>query len=434
MPDLRPACARAPARAARLALGTLYLVSLNAGLALAANEIHWTFTGPASVTFDWRGAESVVHYGTTPALGLDATAVTPTPLPFSSPGPFWEAPLAGLAPNTLYYYSIGVGAQHTFRTPPPRGSSDFVICVEGDIGDSTSYPSWIGPVQRMIARQQPRFALLVGDLTYANDHGQAHVDQHFNDMMAWSLDAAYMPAWGNHEWDKSTDDFRNYKGRFDLPHPRSAVGAPAVGGPGEDWYWFDYGNARFIAYPEPFSGAWSAWSKSADSLMAQVDDDPEIAYIVTFGHRPAYSSGHHPGDATLASYLDGLGAKHSKYVLDLCGHSHNYERTYPQRGVTHVTNGEGGASQEVDGSPPCTWLGGCPPPAWSAFRAFRHGALGLRFTATQIEGTAWCGPASSSDDVSCTPGTALDSFVIPAQGADTADVTQPATTTTLRTR
>src|SRR5437667_730098 len=368
-------------RRARTAALTVASLALAAGVAHAADEIHWTFTGPTSVSVDWRGAESVVHYGPTSAYGLDAGAATPDPLPFSSAGPFWEARLTGLLPNTLYHYAIGGAPDHTFRTPLPRGASGFVVCVEGDIGDSTSYPRWLGPVQRLVAQQQPRFALLVGDLTYANDHGQAHVDQHFNDVMAWSLDAAYLPAWGNHEWDQTTDDFRNYKGRFDLPNPRSAVGAPSAGGAGEDWYWFDYGDARFIAYPEPFSGAWSAWSRSADSLMTAVDADPEIRYIVTFGHRPAYSSGHHPGDNTLKGYLDQLGAKHPKYALDLCGHSHNYERTFPQSGVTHITNGEGGATQEIDGSPPCTWLGGCPPPSWSAFRAFHHGALTLRFSA-----------------------------------------------------
>ncbi len=400
----------------------------------AADEIHWTFISPTAVSFDWRGAESVIQYGTTTAYGSSTTAVTPSPLPYSSAGPFWEARLTGLAPNTLYHYKIGSSPDHTFRTMIPRGSSDFVICVEGDIGDSTSYPTWIGPVQRMIASQQPQFAILAGDLTYGNAHGQSHVDQHFNDMMAWARDAAYMPGWGNHEWDASTDDFRNYKGRFDFPNPRSAVGAPALGGAGEDWYWFDYGNVRFIAFPEPFSGAWPAWQKSADSLMTQVDSDPQITFIVTYGHRPAYSSGHHPGDNTLAGYMGALGAKHPKYQLNLCGHSHNYERTIPESGVVHITNGEGGASHETDGTSACEWLGGCPPPAFTAFRAFHHGALRLHITAGTIEGAELCGPAAADDDMSCTVNTALDSFVIQSAGGSVVDAVKPATTTTLRVR
>src|SRR4029079_1275589 len=108
---------------------------------------------------------------------------------------------------------------------------------------------------RLIGVDSPDLVLMLGDLTYGNAHGQSHVDQHFNDVMAWSQDVPYMPIWGNHEYDPG-DDFRNYKGRFDLPNPQTSPGAPSMGCCGEDWYWFDYGNARFIAYPEPYTGAW----------------------------------------------------------------------------------------------------------------------------------------------------------------------------------
>jgi hypothetical protein len=288
-------------------------------------------------------------------------------------------------------------------------------------------------VQNMIRDIRPHFTIMLGDLTYGNAHGQGAVDQHFNDVMKWSLDAAYMPVWGNHEWDTSADDLRNYKGRFDLPNPRTSPGSPAVSCCGEDWWWMDYGNVRFIAYPEPWSGAWSAWAASAESLMKAVDNDPQIQFIVTAGHRPAYSSGHHPGNTTLAGYLDGLGTRHPKYVLDLNGHSHNYERTTPQGGVVHVTSGDGGSSHETE-STTCKWLGGCPPPAYTAFRAFRHGTLQIRFTRTAIEGVYVCGPADTKDDVACTPGSALDTFSIPAPGAGVADATPPAPRLDLRVR
>jgi hypothetical protein len=400
-----------------------------AGIARAADEIHWTIMGQTAVTIDWRGSEATVRYGLTPALGQVATGVEPSPLPFSSAGPFREARITGLAENTLYYYSVGQDGG-TFRTPPARGTADFDVCVAGDVGDSVTY-RWVAGVHRQIADLVPRFTLLVGDLTYGNAHGQAAVDRHFNDMMVWSRNAGYMPAWGNHEWDSpAQDDLRNYKGRFDLPNPRTSPGSPAVSCCGEDWYWFDYGNARFIAYPEPWSGAWSAWKTSADSLMAAVKTDPAIQYIVTFGHRPAYSSAHHPGDATLKGYLDALGLKHPKYVLNLNGHSHDYERTHPQQGVVHITAGDGGSSHEIDGS--CKWLM-CTQPSWSAFRAFRHGPLRLRFTHSGIEGIAMCGPADPNDDLQCTLGSTFDSFVIPAP-VTVADATRPATTTNLTVR
>jgi hypothetical protein len=302
------------------------------------------------------------------------------------------------------------------------------VSVEGDIGETSSYAR-MGPVQSQIASVAPAFVLMVGDLTYANAHGQATVDRHFNDVMPWSQDAAYMPAWGNHEWDVPTaDDLRNYKGRFDLPNAQTSPGSPSVSCCGEDWYWFDYGNVRFIAYPEPWSGAWSDWNTRAAALMSAAQSDPAIRYIVTFGHRPPYSSGHHPGDNTLKGYLDALGTTYSKFVLNLCGHSHNYERTYPQHGVVHLTVGTGGASLEQDGS--CLWLA-CTKPSWSAYRAMYLGSVKLRFTDTGIDGTFICGPSGGgTNDVTCSQGSVLDAFTIGAPAI--ADVVPPAPPGNLR--
>jgi len=383
----------------------------------AADEIHWTFAGPTSVTFDWRGADSTLRYGFTSAYGSTASAVAPSPMPWSSPGPFREARITELLPDTLYHYSIGTGADHTFRTPRSPGTSDFTVMAEADVG-STVELFRVGIVQQQIADVRPHFTLVVGDLSYGNSHGPAAVDNHFNDVMVWSQDAAYMPAWGNHEYETSNyvDDLRNYKGRFDLPNPRTSPGSPAVSCCGEDWYWFDYGNVRFIAYPEPWDGAWADWLPRAQAIMDSAQIDPKITFIVTFGHRPAYSSAHHPGSPTLQDYLGQLGLSHSKYRLNINGHSHNYERTYPQNGVIHITAGGGGAKLENDLSNGCLYRGGCPPPAYSAFRAMRHGPVKLSFSADAIRVEAICGPPGDSgsnlNDVFCTPGTVMDSVVI----------------------
>src|SRR6266498_3510279 len=53
-----------------------------------ADEVHYTFTGPTSVAFDWRGSATDIRYGTTTSYGSTATSHTPSPLPFSSGGPF----------------------------------------------------------------------------------------------------------------------------------------------------------------------------------------------------------------------------------------------------------------------------------------------------------------------------------------------------------
>ncbi|MEQ1832113.1 MAG: PKD domain-containing protein [Candidatus Eisenbacteria bacterium] len=410
---------------------TRVVTVLPADTSVAADEIHWTITGQNSVTFDWRGPVNTIRYGLTTEYDQTVTAVTPSPLPWSSPGPFWEARLTGLLENTVYHYAIGNGPDHTFRTPPPRGSSGFTIMAEGDIGAAADYPPVAG-VQAQIAAQTPAFVLALGDLTYGNESGIAMVDHHFNDMMVWSQDAAYMPVWGNHEWESVTDDLRNYKGRFDFPNPRVTPDIPPPNDGGEDWYWFDYGNVRFIAYPEPFSNALDDWFPRARAIMDSAQTDPVITHIVTFGHRPAYSSGHHAGETRLQGYLDELGLTHSKYVLNLNGHSHNYERSTPQSGVVHLTVGTGGSPLETDTVGDCDWAGGCPPPSWSAFRTFHRGPLRLRFTSGGIEGALLCGPAGATtgagaDDLTCTLDTIIDSFVIGTPTPDQAPVvTAPA--------
>jgi len=157
--------------------------------------------------------------------------------------------------------------------------------------------------------------------------------------------------------------------------------------------------------------------------MDAAQADPSIRFIVTFGHRPAYSSGHHPGDGTLAGYMNVLGTSHNKYVLNINGHSHDYERTKPQGGVVHYTVGTGGSSLEQDGS--CLWLGGCPAPSYTAYRAMHQGTLRMRFTPTSIHLDMLCGPSGEgTNDVSCTTGDVMDALVI---GTDvTTDVPPPA--------
>ncbi len=370
--------------------------------AARVDEVHYTYTGAASVTFDWRGAPSTIRFGRTRRYGRTVAAHTPTPLPFSSKGPFWEAPLTGLKPGTTYHYSIGGGPDATFSTAPV-GPMRFD--VEGDVGASTDF-SGVSTTERQIAADHPAFVLVVGDLTYGNDEGQQAVDQAFDDVMVWSRTAAYMPAWGNHEWDEPTDDLRNYKGRFAIPHPHASPGAPAKGCCGEDWGWFDAGGVRFISYPEPYSDAtWPDWQKQVGPIMAAAQADPKIHFIVTFGHRPAYSTGYHPGDPTLAAIMNGFGDRYSKYVLNLNGHSHDYERFQPIHHVVHITSGGSGSLE-----PP--WTSSDPR---TAYRAMHLEHLRIDVTATALRIQAICGPSIDHEDMKCAPGTVIDSTTIAAR-------------------
>jgi hypothetical protein len=367
--------------------------------AAAATEVHYTFSSPTSVTFDWRGGPSALRVRIHGNRWTTVKARTPSPDPFSSAGPFWEARVGRLKLGKTYRYAIGPGPVSTFHTAPARS---YRFDVEADVGDSGSY-SQVTSTQTQIAADKPSFVLVVGDLTYGNDHGQSAVDRHFNDVMPWSRTAAYMPAWGNHEWDESTDDLRNYKGRFGIPHPHAAAGAPSAGCCGEDWGWFDAGPVRFISYPEPYTSAtWAQWKTQANAVMAAAQKSPRIRFIVTFGHRPAYSTGHHSGESQLAAILDGFGDRYSKYVLNFNGHSHDYERFEPIHHVVHVTAAGGGASLEP-------WSGSDKR---SAFRAMHLIHVRVNVTPSRLSLQAVCGPPSSADTFRCTQGQVVDSYGI----------------------
>jgi hypothetical protein len=385
-----------------------------------SHEVHFTYTAPDAVTFDWRGGGSTLRYWAKDLPPRTVTGHSPRPLPPSAPGPWWEAVADQLVPGLEYLYEVGHPVRpvpRSFRAPPVPGTSGFTFAAVGDLGDAANQPAAAG-VHREIRLSDPSFVLALGDLSYADLKTQAAVDRHFEDVMIWSQRAAYMPVWGNHEWeDPQKDDLRNYKGRFALPHAAASPGAPAVGCCGEDWYWFDFGSVRFILYPEPYThDTWTDWAVKAEPLLADAETDAKIKFVITAGHRPAYSSGHHGSDLALRAILDGWGKRFKKYVLNLNGHSHVYERSKPQAHVVHVTAGTGGGALE-HAATTCLW-NDCKPPPFTAFRAIHHGFLKISVRPAEIALEAICGPASpGEEDIHCAEGQIIDQTIIPAGGA-----------------
>jgi len=383
------------------------------------HEVHFTYTAPDAVTFDWRGDGTTVRYWAKDLPPRTVNAHLATPTPTSMSGPFQEAVVDQLVPGLEYEFEVGHPMKpqgHAFHAPPAPGASGFSFVAVGDIGDTGGQPLAAG-VHRNITLAEPWFVLALGDLSYADLKNQTAVDRHFDDVMVWSQRAAYMPAWGNHEWsDPQRDDLRNYKGRFALPNAAASPGAPAIGCCGEDWYWFDFGSIRFIIYPEPYThDTWVDWGKRAEPLFVEAEANPLIKFVITAGHRPAYSSGHHGSDPQLRAILDGFGKRFPKYVLNLNGHSHVYERTTPQAHVVHITAGTGGGALEHAASP-CLW-DVCKPPSFTAFRAIHHGFVKVSVRPKELQVEAICGPSSTGNqDISCAAGEIFDEIVIPAGG------------------
>ena len=335
----------------------------------------------------------------------------------SDPGPYWEAKLTGLNENTIYFYKIGEsGKMHKFRTPPSPGESNFRVCITTDMHErSTECVAMF----YQIAKLKPAFVITTGDVTGAGPAGQQEVTSRFHDAMLWSQTAAWMPAWGNHDWQyEDVDDLRTLKGRFDIPNPGTMSDAPEVSCCGEDWGWFDYGNTRFISYPEPYtSTTWEEWKAQVIPVFSNAQNNPNIKFIISFGHRSAYTSisRRSPGNKRIRTVLIDLRSSHSKYVLDLSGHNHQYERYQTDNGMTYIVNSPTGSYFHRGWQEP-------EKPANCAYRVIHYGILVLDFSENAIKGELLCSPhcmkSGDSDympleeDVCDESGAVMDYFTI----------------------
>jgi hypothetical protein len=390
----------------------------------AADQIHFSIISGTAITFDWIGTADSISFGTDSNnlknwVHATRSAYLPVTSPWvSDPGPYWEAKLTGLQQNTVYSYKIGSGGQvNTFRTPPPAGTAGFRICTTSDMHDNS--PECMAMFAQ-IAGLKPTFVISTGDLTGAGPDGQNRVTTRFHDAMVWSQNAAWMPVEGNHDWEYTTaDDLRTYKGRFDIPNPGTILSSPAVSAGGEDWGWFDYGNTRFISCPEPWtSQSRNEWKSYAAPVFSAAQNDPSIKFIVSFGHRSAYTStnGRSPGETSLQAILDGFHALYSKYVLDLSGHNHQYERYKFSNGMNYIVNSTTGSYYH-------TGWASTTKPTGCAFRAIHYGILVLDVSDSTIQGQFVCSvnTANPSHDyipteehVCANPGVVIDSFAIAA--------------------
>jgi hypothetical protein len=199
----------------------------------------------------------------------------------------------------------------------------------------------------------------------------------------------------------------NYKGRVAIPNAQltptdttTRTSAPGCGGAGpstntchgEDWGWFIAGHVLFISYPEPWTNAYEAWEPIAQNLMANAQADPTIDFIVTYGHRPAYSSLSSATAPKLRAALTTLSGLYSptashpdgKYILNVAHHIHAEEVFAPIGGLVNITNGGGGAGQASLSN----------PASGSIFRAPHPAVLSAAYDATAHTLTVnlMCGP------------------------------------------
>lgn len=289
----------------------------------------------------------------------------------------YHAMITGLKTNSTFTYAVTADDdQHrdrpfksSFRTAP-RGRAPFRWTSYGDL--ATPVTSWLlSSAQSAFAVQavetfKPLFHLLNGDLCYANMNpkSQPAVWADFGrNVQSSAANRPWMPCPGNHEieFGNGSEGLDAYLTRYRLPDNGTAF-------PGR-WYRFQVGSALFISLsgddvvyqdsgafnpgPEPLEpapstgnpaippgtslyihnyseGAQTRWLES--TLMA-ASQDRSIDWIIVQMHQDALSSSKN-GNGSDLGLREAWLPLFDRYGVDLvlCGHDHDYERSWPVRG------------------------------------------------------------------------------------------------------
>ena len=229
--------------------------------------------------------------------------------------------LEGLEPATTYFYQVlqdekPVGEVHSFSTASEEFGAALRFAVLGDHGcGCTAQYSLID----VIKDREPDLVLTTGDNAYYTGSETEVLQNYFVPLASLMDHVPVYPCLGNH--DVMTENGRPLLDSVYLP-TNEADGT-------ERFYSFDRGDCHFIALD-------SNQDLSEESLQYEwLEDDLQRAgatWIICYFHHPIYSDSSH-GDALWLQCI--LPPLFDRYGVDLVlsGHDHNYQRTYPIRGL-----------------------------------------------------------------------------------------------------
>jgi hypothetical protein len=250
--------------------------------------------------------------------------------------------LTNLAPDTQYFYAIGAadtnlaaGADFFFITAPSAPKPTRIWAM-GDFGTTGLFGNGALAVRdayrNFAGSRYTDLWLMLGDNAYSygrDDDYQRAVFDVYPEMLrrtvAWSTI-------GNHEtYGSNTLGQIAYYDIFKFPSGGQAGG---IASGTIHYYSFDYGNIHLVCLDSELSdqtasGPMATWLQ--EDLAANSKE-----WLIAFWHSPPYSKGSHDSDSDIDT--DGhLRNMREVFVpileaygvdLVLCGHSHNYERSY----------------------------------------------------------------------------------------------------------
>jgi hypothetical protein len=286
-------------------------------------------------------------YGTYPIVFNDATALAEH-----------ELRATGLTPDTKYYYRIGTDTSiiqgdtmNFFVTAPADTSTRRVtIAVFGDCGrnDNGFQTGALSAYQNYLSSQGMKAAdimQLVGDNAY-NAGTDAEFTTGFFAPYSGSVLKNHMlfPLPGNHDYSngsaaRQADHNVPYYSLFTLP---SAGECGGVASGTEAYYSYDWGANVHVLSLDSYGKEDAGTTRLYDTNGAQVNwIKADLAantkkWVIVLFHHPPYTMGSHNSntEGELASIRQNFIRILERYGVDLvvCGHSHDYERSYLLKG------------------------------------------------------------------------------------------------------
>jgi len=299
------------------------------------------------MTIAWRSFESTepaVVYWTEDGLSSTRTG--------DRPGTEHVIELAGLLPDTAYFYQLqhggrSVGEVHNFWTAPDDPDAAIRFGVFGDFGCGcpAQYES-IG----VLKDSHPDLVLTTGDNVYYSGTAREVRQNYFVPMASLIDHVPVYPTLGNH--DVMTGNGSPFLDSLYLP-VNDSDGS-------ERFYSFDRGNCHFISLEVTDRAEdLSPGSRQYQWLVRDLQRTA-ATWVICYFHHPLYSDSSHGDGALLQTRLGPLFDEYGVDVV-LAGHDHTYQRTYPMRagavleaqmepnytdpqGTIYIVTGGGGAT------------------------------------------------------------------------------------------
>jgi 3',5'-cyclic AMP phosphodiesterase CpdA len=225
---------------------------------------------------------------------------------------------------------------------PPDRADSLKFAVLGDFGNGEREQFEVAERMWTMRTAFPfDFVLALGDNMYGRQRPEDFVAK-FERPYARLLEAGvrFYAALGNHDRPENRD-----YGAYNMN--------------GQRYYTFVRGAVRFVVLDTNMVEAQQlAW---ADRTLAAATEPWKIVYF----HHPLYSNGgRHGSNVELRVAIEPLLVKHRIPVV-FTGHEHIYERSKPQKGVTHFVAGSGGQLRRGDAN-----IGATTAAAFDQDRAF----------------------------------------------------------------